>query len=189
MKTKIQTGLSLSVRYEGKSRCSFAVAACSLLWLASVGMAAGQTPPPHSHLDRGSALAEKGDLDGAIAEFRQAVQQNPNDVDAHYNLGIALHSKGDLEGAIAEFREAIRLKPDFTRAHINLGNTLDDKGDRDGAIAEYRKALILKPDDADAHFNLAVTLHRGETGTAPSRNFRKCCAWIRIMPMLISDSA
>ena len=174
MKTQIQIRLSLGVRREEKSRHSFPAVAFSLLWLVfSWGGGRPNTTPP-SHLDRGSVLAEKGDLDAAIAEFRQAVQQKPDDVDAHYNLGIALHSKGDLEGAISEFREAIRLKPDFTRAHINLGNTLDDKGDRDGAIAEYRKALLLKPDDADAHFNLAVTLHRGETGTAPSRNFRKC---------------
>ena len=44
----------------------------------------------------------KGDMDGAIAEYREALRLNPNNDMAHYNLGLALEHKGDWDGAMAE---------------------------------------------------------------------------------------
>jgi tetratricopeptide (TPR) repeat protein len=54
-----------------------------------------------AHYNLGVALSNKGDLDGAIAEWREALRLNPNYGDAHYNLGVALWHKGDWDGAIA----------------------------------------------------------------------------------------
>src|SRR6266849_5242989 len=60
-----------------------------------------------AHFDRGVALVGKGDLDGAIAELREAIRLMPDDAEAHNNLGTTLGGKGDLDGAIAELRKAI----------------------------------------------------------------------------------
>ena len=110
------------------------------------------------HLARGDALFAKHDLDGAIAEYRQALRLKPRDAKAHYELGLALKAKGDLDGAISEYREAIRLEPTLAEAHVNIGSALQVKGDLDGAIAEYREAIRLKPDLALAHANLGSML-------------------------------
>ncbi len=107
----------------------------------------GGTGDAKAHFDRGIALVEKGDLDGAIGEYREVIRLKPDFADAHNNLGAALNQKGDLDEAIAESRAAIRLKPDYAIAHNNLGVALDAKGDLDGAIAEWREGLRLKPDD------------------------------------------
>lgn len=64
-----------------------------------------------AHLILGRALDDKGDWDGAIAEYREALRLNPNYDTVHNNLGIALGHKGDTDGAIAEYREALRLNP------------------------------------------------------------------------------
>ncbi len=64
-----------------------------------------------AHDNLGNALDHKGDLDGAIAEYREALRLNPKDVVAHINLGVALASKGDMDGEIGEYREALRLNP------------------------------------------------------------------------------
>ena len=79
---------------------------------------------PDGHGNLGNALRRKGDLEGAIAELRQAVNLEPGRPEAHYNLGDTLKDKGDLDGAIAEYRQAWRLKPDFTKAHDNLSRAL-----------------------------------------------------------------
>ena len=48
-----------------------------------------------AHVAHGMALAKKGDLDGAIAEFREALRLNPRNENAHVNLGVTLGRKGD----------------------------------------------------------------------------------------------
>ena len=80
-----------------------------------------------AHNNLGNALRDKGDLDGAIAEYREAIRLDPRFANAHCNLGNALSDKGDLDGAIAEYREAIRLDPKHVRAHNNLGTAFSGK--------------------------------------------------------------
>ena len=58
-----------------------------------------------------TALRAKGDLDGAIAEYREALRLNPNNALAHNGLGFALEKKGDLRGALEEYRAATALDP------------------------------------------------------------------------------
>jgi Flp pilus assembly protein TadD len=111
-----------------------------------------------AHVQFGVALGNKGDWDGAIAEYREALRLNPNNDVAHTKLGVALADKGDWDGAIAEYHEALHLNPKNDVAHANLGWVLGEKGDLDGAIAEYREALLLNPKNDIAHANLAWVL-------------------------------
>lgn len=60
-----------------------------------------------AHFDRGVAFSKKGDLDGGIVQFREAIRLKPDFAEAHDQLGVALAHKGDLDGAIAEYRRLI----------------------------------------------------------------------------------
>ena len=59
------------------------------------------------HIPLGLALAEKGDLDGAIAEHREAIRLDPEDAWIRFSLGFLLLEKKDVAGAIAEFRKVL----------------------------------------------------------------------------------
>ena len=59
-----------------------------------------------AHFNLGLALGKKGDVDGEIAEYREALRINPNNGAAHNNLGVALEHQGDRPGALEEFRTA-----------------------------------------------------------------------------------
>jgi Flp pilus assembly protein TadD len=59
----------------------------------------------------GMALGMKGDVDGAAAEFHEALRVNPNNGSAHFGLGAGLEYKGDLRGALKEYRTACTLDP------------------------------------------------------------------------------
>jgi tetratricopeptide (TPR) repeat protein len=111
---------------------------------------------PHNNL--GNFLHDKGDVDGANAEYREALRLR-NSAEAHNNLGNALKDKGQLEAAITECHEALRLKPNYAGAHNTLGIALAIKGDLEGAIAEFRAALRLKKDYVEAHNNLGQALY------------------------------
>ena len=64
-----------------------------------------------AHYNLGNALDKKGDLDGAIAEWRTAIRLQPDLADAHHNLGLALERKGDRRAALEESRTAYLLDP------------------------------------------------------------------------------
>jgi tetratricopeptide (TPR) repeat protein len=97
-------------------------------------------------------------LDGAIAEYHEALRLNLKNGWAHINLGGALGKKGDSDGQIAEYREAVRVDPNNSMAHYYLGIALMVKKDWDGAVAQYREAVRLDPNNADAHHLLGNML-------------------------------
>jgi tetratricopeptide (TPR) repeat protein len=106
----------------------------------------------------GAALTDKGDQDGAIAEFEQAIRFDPLHTKAHANLGAVLYRKGELDGAIRAFKATIQLDPEYPPARTFLGKALWDKGDLAGAIAAYRDAIWLEPMNAKAHNDLGAAL-------------------------------
>ena len=61
-------------------------------------------------------LEAKGDLDGAIAEWREAARLDPKYPPPHANLGEALESKGDVQGAIAAYEHFLELAPSAPNA-------------------------------------------------------------------------
>ncbi|ATB35566.1 hypothetical protein CYFUS_000979 [Cystobacter fuscus] len=53
-----------------------------------------------------------GDLDEALAAFREALAMDRDNGGAHLNVGVALKLKGDREGALAAFERARALDPE-----------------------------------------------------------------------------
>ncbi len=108
--------------------------------------------------NRGFARNNKGDLEGALADYDQAVRLKPDFALAFNNRGFARDQKGDLDGALADYNQAIRLKPDFALAFNNRGLARYHRGDLDGALADYNQAIRLKPDFAFPFGNRGLTL-------------------------------
>jgi Flp pilus assembly protein TadD len=52
-----------------------------------------------------------GDVDKAIASFRQATQLDPKSDEAYVWLAIALRKKGDAAGAEQALQQALQLNP------------------------------------------------------------------------------
>ena len=67
--------------------------------------------PDLAHVNLGLALKNKCDLDGAVAEYREALRLDPNIARAHNNLGVVLEQNGDRQGALGEYRAAYMLDP------------------------------------------------------------------------------
>lgn len=76
------------------------------------------------HVKAASALVGTGDIEGAIALYQKALQENPGDAEAHCLLGIAFGKKKDWQRDIAEQRAAILLNPDDAAAKAELAIAL-----------------------------------------------------------------
>lgn len=125
----------------------------------------GRTPDPALHAARGAELAARGDLAGAIAEFRAAVRLAPDDAPARTNLGTALSRWGRRSrdpAAVAEglehSRAAARLRPDDSRIRANLGVALVQSGRYDEAVEELGAAIRLDPESLALQTGLAMVL-------------------------------
>jgi Flp pilus assembly protein TadD len=64
-----------------------------------------QPDPVEAHYRRAAELHTRGDLDGAIAAYREGLRLSPSDPLAHINIGNALLKRGDGAAAVTEYRE------------------------------------------------------------------------------------
>jgi tetratricopeptide (TPR) repeat protein len=61
--------------------------------------------------NRGIVKGAKGDLDGAIKDFNEAIRLRPDLAQLYNNRGISEEAKGDKDGANADFAKATQLRP------------------------------------------------------------------------------
>jgi serine/threonine protein kinase/Flp pilus assembly protein TadD len=111
-----------------------------------------------AYLQLAETLRARGDLEGAIVAYRNAIDLDPKNYSAYRGLGNALlHEKDDpSKEDVAAVRKALELYPRMPGAHYCLGRALQEgKGDRDGAIAAFRKTTELDPNDWEGHWALA----------------------------------
>ena len=101
----------------------------------------------------GSALADKGEFDRAIAEFREALRLEPDSASAHLNLGLALASHQAPEEAVVHLRRSVQLDPGSGRAHYALAGILLAAGQYEDASLILKRALDLSR-NLDGLFNL-----------------------------------
>jgi tetratricopeptide (TPR) repeat protein len=87
-------------------------------------------------------FAEQGDLNCAVAAFKQALRLEPHLAEAHFDLGLVRQSQQQAAAAISEFRLALQYDPSLLQAHCALGSALSDPV---SAEAEFRKALAVNP--------------------------------------------
>ncbi len=109
-------------------------------------------------VDVASELAEKGQYAAAIADWKKALQLNPEDDRAENNLGVALAATGRLDEAIPHFEKALALNPESDEAHTSFGAALARTGKIDQSVLHYQKALQINPDNPEAHSSLGAAL-------------------------------
>ena len=92
------------------------------------------------HDDVALLHVETGNLDRAIAHFRETLRIRPASAEAHYNVGTALLLQGKVGAAKPSFEQAIRLRPDYALAHERLGAIAQGEDRADLAIDSYERA-------------------------------------------------
>jgi tetratricopeptide (TPR) repeat protein len=115
-------------------------------------------PSASMYYNLGVAYQAQGNMDAAVASYRNALSLQPDYAEAHSNLGAALQVQGRPDAAIESLRRAISFRPDDAGAHSNLGVAFQAQGQLDAAVESFRRALRIKPDHAETHSNLGAVL-------------------------------
>jgi Flp pilus assembly protein TadD len=103
---------------------------------------------------RGITLRERGLLEVAEADLRDALALDSKRADAHAALGILLDQRGKLADAESEHRAALALAPDDAGLLNNLGFSLFLHGKPREAVEHLEKAARRSPDNARVRTNL-----------------------------------
>lgn len=107
--------------------------------------AKGETGRAAAHVSDGLVRAWKGDMDGAIAAFDQAIAASPRNAFAYLNRGLARQRNGEADGALADLDRAVRLAPRTARAYYNRSLLLRERGDTRRARADEERAVGIDP--------------------------------------------
>lgn len=97
------------------------------------------------------------DWAGAEAEFRRALDLNPNYATAHHWYGEMLMLTGRTEEAVAEIERALELDPLSVIINSDLAWALYYARDYGRAIKQARKTLEMNPDFVTAHLALGIS--------------------------------
>jgi Flp pilus assembly protein TadD len=104
----------------------------------------------------GLALAERGDLEAAIVEFRRALTLDADNSATHWHLGAALATRGVNAEATIHLARAVELDPRNSQAHSDLGIMLAMQGKFDEAEDHLEQAIALDPQSGEARRNLEI---------------------------------
>ncbi len=104
--------------------------------------------------NRGVRSHMAGDLDQAIQEYSQAVQNDPTLVNAHYNLGLVFKARNELSKARSALQQSLAISPGMADARYMLALVLRDLHEPDACLAELNTLLEKNPRYAPAHHAL-----------------------------------
>jgi tetratricopeptide (TPR) repeat protein len=89
---------------------------------------------------RGRAYLQSGDHDRALADFEEAIRQDPRDFESYRNIDYVLATRRDWDGVIRHWTQYLALVPTDGRAYFERGGAANHKGDRPAALEDARKA-------------------------------------------------
>ncbi len=157
--------------------------ALSISITACTGMSSEQrAKAAEIHYDLGTNLLNAGDAQGALKEYREAVDNDPELPDTHNGLGlIYAYSFGRPDEAQKEFLQALQLKPDFSEARTNLGALYISRGRFAEAIPLLEKSAAdpLYKDRVIAQTDLGWALYKNG---AAERGIRELKGALAIAP-------
>ncbi len=135
--------------------------------LASIGLLALAAHPSAaqdvSSAQDDAAFSDVADIDGAIAQATQMIDQNPDDSGNLFRRGRLYFAKGDYSHALLDLSNVLRIDPANAPALFQRGRAYYRNNDLDAAIADFTSFLKLRPSSAPAYIDLgAAYIGKGE---------------------------
>jgi len=127
--------------------------------------------------DAGDLSLRNGDYRSAIGHYRQALEIEPDYVEAYLNQAIAYARSGALPQGERVLREALDLDPpEKGKIHYNLADMCVQQEKWEEALVHYRQALRLNVNPAFVHQKIG-NLHVQRKDFARAREaFEDCLA-------------
>ncbi len=127
---------------------------------------------------------QQNDWDNAIKQLELAVQNYPDNPEAHYLLGRAYGVKGRFEDMNREFDASLKISPKFSTQiefernkywveNYNQGVRQFNQENFEAAVQAFKNAIAVDPSRVESYRNLAVTLIRMDNKEEAIEYFKK----------------
>ncbi len=136
------------------------------------GAASGSSP----YVQSGLACSKKGDWNCAIANYQEALQQEPNNGQVRYKLGEAFEKSGRTGEAVRQYELVLAGSPKADYAMLALADVSLKSGQYDGAIKWYGELVKLRPREASLYGNLGLAYGGKGMGKEEIAQYRKALA-------------
>jgi len=120
-----------------------------------------------------SKLDDDDDWDGALKNYKKAIELNPKSAAFYLARGWLYKRKGESVKAIRDFDKAIELNPEFALAYNNRGAAYDDIGDIEQAIRDCKRSIKLDNKSWYPHYNLGLCYDRKNKDDLSIRYYNK----------------
>ena len=100
-----------------------------------------------TYVNRGILHLRRGNIEGAIRDFDEALRRNPNEPEAYLNRGAAMMQRDRMDEAVAMYSQALQhntSRPEL--AHYGRAMAYELLGNARAAYNDYRRASELDPE-------------------------------------------
>ena len=122
------------------------------------------------YMKRGDARYDRGDMDGAIADFTMAIEMVSRLAPMRRKIGNAWKEEEAMRDA-AGFSNARVIDPRAAAVYINRASARYAKGDAEGALADLDQAISIRPRLAIAFYNRGTIYANQEKAKAALADF------------------
>jgi tetratricopeptide (TPR) repeat protein len=102
--------------------------------------------PQNPNMEAGRKAIDAKDYKSAVGHLTKAVQELPNDADAHNMLGYSYRKTGNFDKSMEHYQRALKLDTNHRSAHEYLGELyldLNQMGNAEKQLAALKKACPL----------------------------------------------
>ncbi|MBD2676247.1 MULTISPECIES: tetratricopeptide repeat protein [Nostoc] len=116
------------------------------------------------YYQQGHTAYKQRDYEKAVANYSQAIEQEPKHARALVNRGNARYNLKDYEGAVSDYTQALKIKPSEIKALVNRGNARfmlaeysnDPDTEYNLALTDYNRAIGLEPNEVEAYIRRGI---------------------------------
>ncbi len=114
---------------------------------------------PQDFYVRAAAKSLEKNYHGAVEDYSQAIELNPEFVEAYLKRGMTRYKLGDDRGTLKDCNQALQINPNLAQAYYYQGRARYRLGYTQAAIEAYTQAIRLEPDYAQAYYHRGLANH------------------------------
>ncbi len=96
-------------------------------------------------------------FDQAEKGFKEVLDSEPKNADAHYYLGNIYYARKDLQTSLPHYEQAAKIDFKSVEKLMALGDNQRALKQFNTAIVQYQKVIGFAPENADAYYALGLT--------------------------------